>query len=120
MMAEPTPSTQIRGGNNFGILGNDKKKKKVRDIAVTRKKSSEKARIQLRPNCTNTPATMPITMGIGNQSITFLINPVKPKKSNNKPVITYAPMTSLKDREFRAEPTRIAPGIVHKKTSGCR
>ena len=83
-------------------------------------KSSRMAKTRSSPNRRNTPATMPMTMGIGTASMARLTQPLKPRASIRTPVATNAPITSGKVRCPSAGPTSTAPGIVQKKTSGWR
>ena len=83
-------------------------------------KSSRTARTRSRPKRRNTPATMPITMGIGTASIARRTQPESPSASISTPVAMKAPITSAQLRCPSAGPTSTAPGIVQKNTSGCR
>jgi hypothetical protein len=46
------------------------------------------------PKRRNTPATMPITIGIGTSAIARLTQPDRPSSSISKPVAMKAPTTS--------------------------
>jgi len=83
-------------------------------------RSSLKARTRSRPKRRNTPATIAITIGIGRASIARRTQPVSPSTSMRIPVATKAPITSGKLRCVSAGPTSTAPGMLQRKTSGCR
>ena len=82
----PTTRTATMGGSQRSKRGTADKKKKVAVIAVTSMTSLLKAWIQSRPNCTKTPATMPITIGIGSRSMINRTQPANPSTSNKIPV----------------------------------
>ena len=83
-------------------------------------KPVSKARTQSRPKDRNTPATMPITIGIGIASMARRTQPVRPSAIMRKPVARNAPITSGKLRWVSAGPTSTVPGMVQKKASGWR
>ena len=56
--------------------------------------SDPTARTRSVPNRRNTPATMPITIGMGMRSMTRRTQPVSPRTSTSSPVATNAPTTS--------------------------
>ena len=64
-----------------------------------------RARTMSRPKRRNTPATMPMTMGMGTASIARRTQPESPSASIRMPVATNAPITSgqLEVRERRAD-----------------
>ncbi len=63
-------------------------------IGAAIQNSSRMANTRSRPNRRNTPATMPITIGIGTASIARRTQPDRPSASMRIPVAMYAPITS--------------------------
>lgn len=83
-------------------------------------KSEPRALTRFVPNDRNTPATIAITMGMGSASMTRRTRPVTPNTVISAAVTKNAPTTSAQLRCVREPPTRIVPGMVQKKPSGCR
>ncbi len=115
----PISSAPISGGTARTMRGKAPSARKPATIGAAIQRSSRKANTMSRPKRRNTPATMPITIGIGTASIARRTQPEKPSASIRMPVTTNAPITSGHSRWVSAGPTSTAPGIVHRKTSGC-
>ena len=94
--------------------------RKAAIIGAAIQKSSRTAYTRPRPKRRNTPATIPITIGIGTACIARRTQPERPSTSMSSPVAWKAPTTSAQLRWPSAGPTSTVPGIVQKKTSGCR
>jgi hypothetical protein len=82
--------------------------------------SEPTARTRSVPKRRKTPATMPMTIGIGTRSMNRRTQPVRPRTTTSTPVATNAPMTSGHVRCPRAGPTRTVPGMVQKNARGWR
>ena len=61
----PAPSATISGGRRAASGGMALTARNAAVMAAAIHRSAWKARTQSRPNCRNTPATMPMTIGIG-------------------------------------------------------
>lgn len=116
----PTMSAPTRGGMKRASRGDALSARNVAAIGAAIQKSSRMANTRSRPKRRNTPATMPMTMGMGIASIERRIQPLKPRSSISTPVAKNAPITSGKLRCPSAGPTSTVPGMVQKNTSGCR
>ena len=83
--------------------------------------SSRSAKIMSRPKRRKTPATMPITIGMGTASIARRTQPESPSASIRTPVAMKR-ADRLGPAQVRRAPARrsTAPGMVQKNTSGCR
>ena len=66
----------------------------TRTIGAATATSDPRARTRSVPNRRNTPATMPITIGIGMRFMTRRTQPVRPRTSISSPVAKKAPTTS--------------------------
>ncbi len=118
--AAPTKSAPISGGRRRDHPADALSARKATIIGAAIQKSSRTAYTKPRPKRRKTPATIPITIGIGTACIARRTQPDRPSASMSPPVARKAPMTSAQRRWLSAAPTSTVPGIVQKKTSGCR
>ena len=116
----PTSSVPIIGGMRRASAGSVASSRKATTIGPAIAMSSCSARTRSSPKRRNTPATMPITIGIGTACMARRTQPLAPSTSISTPVARNAPTTSAKLRCASAGPTSTVPGMVQKKPSGCR
>ncbi len=90
----PTASAPISGGTSRASRCEAPRPRNAATIGAATQKSSRIAKTRSRPKRRNTPATMPITIGIGTASIARRTQPDSPSASMRTPVAMYAPITS--------------------------
>jgi len=120
IMSAPTIIAPITGGSTRVRRGETDNTRNTIVIGAAIQNASRIANTRSSPKRRNTPATMPMTIGIGIASMKRLTQPESPSTSMSTPQAMYAPMTSWKLKWSSAGPTSTVPGIVQKKTSGCR
>ena len=82
------------GGTHRPSVGRALSSRNTRTIGAATATSDPTARTRSVPNRRNTPATMPITIGIGMRFMTRRTQPVRPRTSISSPVAKKAPTTS--------------------------
>ena len=120
MTPAPATSATISGGNRSTSAGKAPASRNARVMGAAIQGSLRKACTQSSPNCRNTPATMPMTIGIGNACMARRTHPVAPRISISRPVAMKAPMICANVKWPSAGPTRTVPGMVQKNASGWR
>ena len=83
----PTSSVPMRGGMRLPNAGTAVSSSQPATIGPAIAMSSCNERIRSSPKRRNTPATMPITIGIGTASMARLTQPVTPRTSISTPVM---------------------------------
>ncbi len=86
MTAAPVTSATISGGSHLASFGTALTTRKAAVMAAAIARSLAKACTQSRPNCRNTPATMPMTIGIGIARIARCTQPSAPSAIISAPV----------------------------------
>ena len=94
MVITPTASAPIRGGTSRASRCEAPIAKNTATIGAAIQNSSRTANTRSRPKRRNTPATIPITIGIGTASIARRTQPESPSASMRTPVAMNAPITS--------------------------
>ena len=120
MASAPTASAAIRGGMREATAGEMLTSRYTAVIGAAIQKPSRKRAPSRDRMSRNTPATMPITIGIGIACMARRTQPVRPSAVMSNPVARNAPITSGKLRWVSAGPTSTVPGMVQKKASGWR
>ena len=93
MTPAPAASATISGGRRAeSAAGAAPASRNAAVIVAAITGSLWNARTQSSPNCRNTPATMPITIGIGNACMARRTHPVAPSTSIRTPVAMKAPI----------------------------
>src|SRR6185295_3870473 len=120
MASAPAIRAPMSGGSTLESLGRAARRANAAVIGRAIHGWSRKASTRSTPKRRNTPATIAITIGIGTASIARRTQPDRPSRSISTPVARNAPTTSANARWPSAGPTSTAPGMLHRKTSGCR
>ena len=86
MAAAPAASAASIGGRRAASFGMALTSRNAAVMAAAMPRSTWNARTQSRPNCRNTPATMPMTIGIGTAAMARRTRPSAPSASIRRPV----------------------------------
>ena len=82
----PAMSAPISGGDIRANLGSAESNRNTAVIGAAIMTPSRIAKIKFKPNCRNTPATIAMTIGIGNRLMHLRIQPLSPRMNINAPV----------------------------------
>ena len=119
-MTTPTAMAAISGGSRRPSAGTAVTARKTAIIGAATQTCSCTACTRSSPKRRKTPATMPMTTGIGIASMARRTQPLPPRSSMSTPVARKAPITSRKVRCPSAGPTSTEPGMDQSRTSGWR